>query len=125
MSDRVCYNCEGETGRIKLTCSECGVEYCYTCMENKYYWRCHRCYDDVICCDVNVPLKKKRARDDAKVEVESWRGRTGPQRPKIDFNISNIDDKLVKIRIDDTENPEFWIEGVILKKTLTDFIEKK
>lgn len=54
--------------------------------------------------------------------VGNFKGRTGPLPSKIKFSIIALPDDMVKIRVDDEANPEFWLEGYILTKTLKRFI---
>lgn len=66
--------------------------------------------------------KRIRSEDEHDVVlVDSFRGRTGPKRSKVVGKITRTEDGI-KIRLDDEENLEFWVEGTItaecLNKTL-------
>lgn len=124
MMDRFCSKCKDNTYEPKgIFCSKCKHVHIY----------CPECFEsDTGCVRCDERETKKRTREDitespknAVVEFTGCRGRTGPQRPKIQFDISHVDDNLIKIRIDDTENPEFWIEGFVLKKQPSNFLLNK
>lgn len=51
------------------------------------------------------------------VLVDSFRGRTGSKRSKIVGRVERTEDGI-KIRLDDEENLEFWIEGTITSECL-------
>ena len=54
--------------------------------------------------------------------VVSFSGRTGPKRAKISGVLSK-DNDLIKIRLDDEENLEFWAEAYISTSQLKEFLQ--
>lgn len=69
------------------------------------------------------PSAEKRLRaeeqhsPDVGVLIDSFRGRTGPKRSKIVGRVERTENGI-KIRLDDEENLEFWIEGTISSECL-------
>lgn len=68
------------------------------------------------------PLQHINNDDDQIESVGHFKGRTGPLPSKIKFSIIALPDDMVKIRVDDEANPEFWLEGYIPTKTLKDLL---
>lgn len=64
-----------------------------------------------------------RIKEDGVFEFISARGRTGTHPPHIHGKIEVADDdKWIKLRLDDSENLEFWAEAYFEKKHLLDFL---
>ena len=60
--------------------------------------------------------------DDGASFSVSFNGRTGAKRPKI-TGVFTKSDGLIRLRLDDSENPEFWAEALIDFSVLKDFCQ--
>ena len=114
MSERSCFKCEGRTSSIQIKRLEC----------DKQEWRCHCCCSDINCCDVNNPLKKKkRDREDDEIAPEVV-------KRKLQFNLSTFDvapfnDTLMRIGLNNVENPKIGVGSYISKESLLELLSNK
>lgn len=69
----------------------------------------------------NTPELPKHTQNDV-LEFISARGRTGPLPSQIHGKFEVLDDDMIKLRIDDEQNLEFWLEAFVKKKLLLDFL---